>query len=267
LSEVTDLTIRTTSLLERQKVSNRFRNHTRDDLQNSTQRKPSEDEEGVDNDDNLFRTLDRIARGSKVDILNQNGAYSTEAGRSMRVESWIFQIDGALRSAPLETTQGDRDQETETQSFFAANWNRNAADTQSIFSHSSILDNTASETASIMSSISRILESSDPRKVGLLFHLGNKRFWLKKWFEAAEFYRQAYNIKREGVSENEELDQQALKIKIKIGAVFGELNKYESAEKTLKWTLSRQKELLGDDHTETQLTQHYYGRVLSRPAK
>jgi hypothetical protein len=67
--------------------------------------------------------------------------------------------------------------------------------------------------------------------------------------------------------ESEERDQQALKIKFKIGAVFGELNKYETAEKTVKGTLSRQKELLGDDHIETQLTQHYYGRVLSRQAK
>jgi tetratricopeptide (TPR) repeat protein len=118
-----------------------------------------------------------------------------------------------------------------------------------------------------MSSISRILDSSDPRRVGLLFHMGNKRFRLKKWSEAAEFYRQAYNIKREEGNEDDELDQEALKIKFKIGAVFGELNKYESAEKTLKGVLSRQKELLGEDHTETQLTQHYYGRVLSRQSK
>jgi tetratricopeptide (TPR) repeat protein len=49
--------------------------------------------------------------------------------------------------------------------------------------------------------------------------------------------------------------------------VFGELNKYGSAEKTLKGVLSRQKELLGEEHTETQLTQHYYGRVLWRQSK
>ena len=161
----------------------------------------------------------------------------------------------------------DASLETDAQSIFSLTANQDF-DTRSIFSDSSLLDNFTPDTASVVSSISRIMDSSDPRRVRILFHEGNKRLQDnrlgdKRWSEAAKFYRQAYIIKREEEgAEDGQLDEEALKIKFKIGFVFGELNKYGSAEKTLKGVLSRQKELLGEEHTETQLTQHYYGRVL-----
>ncbi|CZR68382.1 uncharacterized protein PAC_18281 [Phialocephala subalpina] len=210
-----------------------------------------------DDDNATIRALGRIARGPRVKILSRVTEIRDDKDSTSRLDNWLRQNEIA------EPVQEDTTRELDALSLLSQGSNVEF-DTRSLFSQASILKKATSDTASIMSGTTRTVDPSDPRRVAKLFHAGNKRFRLKKWSEAAEFYRQAYLAKRD---EGNEDDQESLRIKFKIGAVFGELNKYESAERTLEGVLSKQKEIVGEEHTETQLTQHYLGRVLSRQSK
>ncbi|RDW58115.1 hypothetical protein BP6252_13526 [Coleophoma cylindrospora] len=197
-----------------------------------------------DADDNdTIRALDRIASGPKVKISERVTKIPDDGDASWIVQSWLAQSETSKSS---EEDMG------------------HGFDAQSLFSQASILNSSTSDASSVISSIPYSLDSSDPTRVYKLFRLGNKRFRLKKWFEAAALYRQAYAIKRDGGNQD---DQEALEIRFKIGAVFGELNKYQSAERILEGVLIKQKELLGLDHAQTLTTQHYYGRVLLRQSR
>ncbi|KAE8450360.1 hypothetical protein EG329_006434 [Mollisiaceae sp. DMI_Dod_QoI] len=218
-----------------------------------------------DDDNETIRALGRIARGPKVRILTRVTEIPDNEDSPSRLENWLDQSENAEPVEERVEQLTIRSQETDAMSVFSQASVPDAEfDSRSLFSQASILDNSTSDTMSVMSTMTHNLDPSDPRTVKKLFHIGNKRFRAKKWSEAADFYRQAYIIKRDAGNGE---DEEGLRIKFKIGAVFGELNKYEGAERILAGVFDKQKELLGEDHTETLLTQHYYGRVLSRQSK
>jgi hypothetical protein len=135
----------------------------------SRKRRPSPSQKRPDEDeDDIIQALDRIAKGSKIKMLSRVAEVPEETDPPSRVESWLMQSEAS------EPPQEDASLETDAQSIFSLAANQDF-DTRSIFSDSSLLDNFTPDTASVASSISRIMDSSDPRRVRILFHEGNKR--------------------------------------------------------------------------------------------
>lgn len=127
------------------------------------------------------------------------------------------------------------------------------------FSQISIL---SSQAPSEASSISTIRDNdSSSRKVYKIVKSGKNLVKLKKYSGAASLFKDAYDIAK---SSEEVDDAQMMEIKFQIGIVFGELGKYRSAGRVLRNLLEIQRQQLGEDMKNTQLTRHYLGRIYSR---
>lgn len=129
------------------------------------------------------------------------------------------------------------------------------------FSEISILETSRSQAPSIISTISSMGTTSDPKRIKNLIKLGKNLFRMKKYNEALTLYREAYQEKKElGEDDHEMVD-----IEFQLGVIFGELNKYKEAEKMLQRVLKKQKRRHAG--SAMHLTEHYLGRVLSRQQK